>query len=443
MLVLSGSAEPARAPLPFGKPTYALFTFAQLLTLAVTAGETVDEWGRLRLDDAGGPARSSFGVPFIDRWRARLRWYAARDICSSTGISRAPSWHIYLRRRTDASIASSGRACRSMDSLGLYPGYFGPARDARASSRASLIALKPHRSTGSFRVALLAVDAPRRSLGIASVVAADAKGFPYHFHPDKLGPLRYEGLVDGPAGSAEQHRTPAEHDPADPRSLPARRPVRGRGAALAPRRSCSTLLTSARTSSNLVDPPEGPIDAQSFVARSGLPRLLPDTADFFPMGDAARPARVSQGSTRVPSDRVQVYGMDPYLLFLADRLSATPYIYAYDLECRHGAHGLRAFRKAKGSIRPWPQDGAASACHPRWRTSETCFAQRAGSRLPPKFVVFMDHSPLITWQDAHDDFDERVTLAAAWVDAHYPEVQSFGTVRIWERRDDGPSASGG
>src|SRR5258708_17226345 len=32
-----------------------------------------------------------------------------------------------------------------------------------------------------------------------------------------------------------------------------------------------------------------------------------------------------------PDDRIQIYGMDPYVLFLAKRMSATPYLYAYDL----------------------------------------------------------------------------------------------------------------
>src|SRR6185437_890287 len=52
--------------------------------------------------------------------------------------------------------------------------------------------------------------------------------------------------------------------------------------------------------------------------------------DYFPyeMRQAADYLRANTD----PSDRVQTYGMDPYLLFLAGRLSATPYIYAYDLD---------------------------------------------------------------------------------------------------------------
>ena len=62
---------------------------------------------------------------------------------------------------------------------------------------------------------------------------------------------------------------------------------------------------------------------------------LASTSRAFPSrtispSSCARP-RPTCASTPQPTDRVQIYGMDPYVLFLARRLSATPYIYAYDL----------------------------------------------------------------------------------------------------------------
>src|SRR5262249_22777303 len=52
-------------------------------------------------------------------------------------------------------------------------------------------------------------------------------------------------------------------------------------------------------------------------------------SDFFPW-EMRQTARYLRANTK-PTDRVQTYGMDPYLLFLAQRMSATPYIYVYDL----------------------------------------------------------------------------------------------------------------
>ncbi len=48
--------------------------------------------------------------------------------------------------------------------------------------------------------------------------------------------------------------------------------------------------------------------------------------DFFPF-EMRQTAAYLRGHTG-PDDRVQIYGMDPYLLFLAERMSATPYLYA-------------------------------------------------------------------------------------------------------------------
>ena len=52
-------------------------------------------------------------------------------------------------------------------------------------------------------------------------------------------------------------------------------------------------------------------------------------SDFFPW-ELRQTAAYLKAHTR-PDERVQLYAMDPYVLFLAERRSATPYIYLYDL----------------------------------------------------------------------------------------------------------------
>lgn len=130
-----------------------------------------------------------------------------------------------------------------------------------------------------------------------------------------------------------------------------------------------------------------------------------------------------------PTDRVQAYGMDPYLLFLAERMSATPYIYAYDLNADAALYGSS-----------FPE-----GLHPTWDESKRIRAMRDAherdmfERLrhdPPAAFVFMDKAPLLTIdEDAWLDFASHCESAAAWVSDHYRQTAAFGEDRVWLRRD--------
>jgi hypothetical protein len=117
--------------------------------------------------------------------------------------------------------------------------------------------------------------------------------------------------------------------------------------------------------------------------------------------------------------------MDPYLLFLAGRLSATPYIYAYDLDADAALAGGTGARP----------DAAQAA---RVRAIQEAHQADLLSRLrarPPAAFVFFDDAPLLSEASAWEDFADHCPEAAAWVDARYREVARFGHDHVWLRLD--------
>jgi hypothetical protein len=117
--------------------------------------------------------------------------------------------------------------------------------------------------------------------------------------------------------------------------------------------------------------------------------------------------------------------MDPYVLFLARRLSATPYIYAYDLNvdaALAGGSGGQPTRTEAAPIR------AIQAAH------LADFRDRIVAR-PPAAFVFFDGAPTLSEVDAWDDFDRHCAGAAAWMRSHYRETATFGHDHVWLRLD--------
>jgi hypothetical protein len=148
--------------------------------------------------------------------------------------------------------------------------------------------------------------------------------------------------------------------------------------------------------------------------------------DFFPWELRQTATYLREHTT--PDDRVQIYGMDPYVLFLAERLSATPYIYVYDLNADAALGGS------------WMPQGL----HPNAAQSAKIRALRSEhaddlyvrvKKEPPAAFVFFDKSPLISFEDAWTDFAEHSPEAAGWVHEHYKETAAFGADHIWMRND--------
>jgi hypothetical protein len=117
--------------------------------------------------------------------------------------------------------------------------------------------------------------------------------------------------------------------------------------------------------------------------------------------------------------------MDPYMLFLAGRLSATPYIYAYDLNVDAALSG------GTGS---GPTTEEASRIRDIRAGHEADLLARVEA-APPAAFLFFDGSPLLSKTSAWEDFEEHCPEAAAWVRDRFSETAVFGHDHVWLRRD--------
>lgn len=135
--------------------------------------------------------------------------------------------------------------------------------------------------------------------------------------------------------------------------------------------------------------------------------------------DTRRAAKFVSRTTPEEST-VQTYGLDPYLLFLSKRLSASPFIYAWDL----GDDSILA-------AGPPPRDAD-------WLRQ--VFASNRAELLvafnkPPAAFVFFDNAPPSFKADAESDFIARCKDAGAFLLQGYKMAHAFGTVRVWLRND--------
>lgn len=369
-----------------GKPTFALFTVAQLATLALEPGDLRTRGRRLALFLGGGALGTV--PPFaylvlrgdVGAW-ARITFV---DV---------PAMYRFIWPRPASAILS-------------LPGYATLAQVAVVTSLglAALVAMRwlPRRT---IPIAAMPV------LGLASVVI-QAKGFPYHFHPVTLG-MSFGWLV----------ALAAIWDRARERS----------------RTSAVVLRVAVLVASVLVGvragylgwcapyPPAPPPDARDKAALESADRLSAfDRIDYFPR--AMRDAAEYVAARTSPDDRVQTYAMDAYLLFLAGRRSATPYIYAYDLDADAAMHG--SFDP--GGLVPTAEQAE------RIRALRDEHARDLHARLeraPPAAFVFVDRSPLMSWQDSVADFSEHCPETAAWMASRYRQTADFDGIRVWLRDD--------
>jgi hypothetical protein len=375
----------------FGKPTYALFTLAGLAALVLDRSFDVPLRSRLTAyltgASLGALTQIAYLVVFADIG-AFLHIYFV-DV---------PALYRFIWPRTPLDILSlSGYAETAALALVTSIAMIGLIVDGQLPVRVLGVALIP-------------------LAGLVSVVV-QAKGFPYHFHPVSAG-LYLEWLVIvvwlweryGPASTDSDHG-----------ALGRLVPVAAAGAlALA-------VTTGVQRSAHLVNHwilAKG-ITAEQRQSHDYLVYFR--TNDFFPW--EMREAALYLKEHTNPEDRVQEYGMDPYLLFLAERRSATPYIYAYDLDVDTALYG----------------SDLPEGLHPNGEETERIrdirdahekdFLERLVSE-PPAAFVFMNRAPLMTDdEDAWSDFAEHNPASAPWVMAHYKQTAIFGDDRIWLRRD--------
>lgn len=368
----------------FGKPTYALFSIAHVVALLVDrdAGATFKERLRpLLFFGLGGVL--GLAVPFT--------FLALRgDVSSWARITfvDVPAMYRFIWPRPPGAI------------LGM-PGYD------------RLAALSFVTTVGLIALIVLG-RLPRRALPIALVptlglvsVVVQAKGFPYHFHPVTLGiSLAWLTVLV----------TTWE------RALVAARGI-ARLAVLV-----AAVLLGARAAylASTAPFPPRPLVPGSDAHLDAYIRV-----DYFPRDLRAAAAYLK--AHVAPSERIQVYGMDAYLNFLAERLSATPYIYAYDLNVDAALHG--SFDEGG----PQPNDDERARIQKMRDDHESDMLARL-ERSPPRAFVFIDRSPLMNSTDALEDFGAHCPRTAFWLMEHYREADDFtapqGQIRIFLRQNE-------
>ncbi len=370
----------------FGKPTYALFTITQVIALLVDRHLAARPSRMLAAFAAGGVLGIASQLAFVLR-------YGDLGAFIHITLYDVPAMYRFMLPRTPGEILSlqwggvvsalSLVTCALMVALIL---------DGQLAKRALAIALFP-------------------LCGLASVIA-QGKGFPYHFHPVSAG-LYLQWLV---LVVWMWERYSARSRGTFVRVVPF-----FASAALAAR-LCFLLPSSPHITDIWI------LDKGATAEKRASHDYLVyfRDGDFFPweMRQSAAYLREHTG----PNDRVQMYAMDPYLLFLAERKSATPYIYAYDLNADAALAGSWMKRGLH------PTDAQAAHIRALRDDHERDMLARL-EREPPAAFVFIDKAPLVTYDDAFFDFKLHNPEAGAWVESHYRETAAFGEDRIWLRLD--------
>jgi hypothetical protein len=347
----------------FGKPTFLLFTLAHLLTVALDRDSAIPRRRRLIAFVGGMAITAVVMFGFLALYGDLASW-------ARITFSDVPTMYRFIWPRTPRAIVT-------------MPGYSFTTGVALVATVLGIVLVAAKRLPVR---ALAIVTVP--ALGLASVLIQQ-KGFPYHFHPVTFGiglvGLAFVFVVD------EHPRAPAWLAFAFAAFFGVRAAMSARMAGI-----YATWEHDAH-----------------YVR-----------VDYFPESLALGAAHVA--ATTKPDERVQTYAMDAYLLYLAKRKSATPFIYAYDLNVDVALHG--SFDE--GGPRPTPADTARIQALRDGH--ERDLVDRMGAR-PPAAFVFVDKSPLMSSEDALADFEQHCPTAVTFLLANYRETANFDGIRVWSR----------
>ena len=370
----------------FGKPTYGLFTVVQALTLLVDRHLPVRPARMLALFAVGGVLGALVPLGFVLRYGDLGAWLhiTFHDV---------PAMYRFMMPRTPREILSLGWG-GPPSALALVGActMIGLILDGQLARRALAVALFP-------------------LCGVVSVLV-QGKGFPYHFHPVTAG-IYMQWLV---LVVWAWERFSARARGTFVRLIPF-----AAAAALAGR--VAYLMPSSPHITDVWILDKG--NTEEKRASHDYLVYFRDR-DYFPW-QMRQAASYLREHTK-PDDRVQLYGMDPYLLFLAERKSATPYIYAYDLN----ADAALAGSWMRRGLHPTPEQ--AEQIRAIRDAHETDMLERL-EKNPPAAFVFIDSSPLLSYTDAVYDFKAHDPEAGEWLDEHYRETAAFGEDRVWLRLD--------
>ncbi len=375
----------------FGKPTFALFTLAQLVALAADDQLVLSRKKAFGAFALGGAVSAAALLALLAIYGDALAFVRIQ----ATDV---PALYRFLWPRAAADIFSNPW-----------------------SATQAIFAI-----AGAVVLVFLVLlgEMPRVVIAIALVpvcalasVVVQAKGFPYHFHPVTAGVhlqwLAFASWFSERTRVARRSRAILRLAPIGVGLLVAYQVATAMEDS--PHVRATWLLWSGATPADRA--------TREYFAR------FPES-DFFPF-EMRQTAAYLREHTR-PDDRVQAYGMDPYVLFLAGRLSATPYIYAYDLDVDAALAG------GTGGV---PDDAQSERIRAIRESHEDDMLARLQAR-PPAAFVFLDHAPLTTESDAWEDFEEHCTRAAPWVRGKYRETVRFGHDHVWLRDDLAPPGPG-
>jgi hypothetical protein len=373
----------------FGKPTYGVFTLAQVAALLADNQLVLRRRKALAAFASGGAIGAATQLGFLFLY-GDARRYARIQLID------VPAMYRFIWPRAAADIFSAPW-CATQAIFALVG----------ACVIVALVALG---------------EMPRRTLAVSVIpvcalggVVVQAKGFPYHFHPVTAG-VHLQWLVFA-SWLAEKTRV-ADRRRAIVRLVPI----------------AVGVVIALRVATSMEDSPYIRAVWLLWGASTAEERGTSDyfahfpEPDFFPY-EMRQVAAYLRENTK-PGDGVQTYGMDPYVLFLADRPSATPYIYAYDLNVDAALAGGTGGR---------PDEAQESRIRSIRDEHEADMLGRMIAR-PPSAFVFFDGAPLLSGLDAWSDFEAHCKASAAWVHLRYAESARFGHDHVWLRRDLGPAA---
>lgn len=349
----------------FGKPTYLLFTLAHLVTIALDRDSAVPRRRRLAAFGVGAALTAVFMFAFLAAYGDVSSW-------ARITFHDVPSMYRFIWPRTPRAIVT-------------MPGYSSTAAVAALASAVG-IALVVAKRLPARALAIVTVPV----LGLVSVLV-QAKGFPYHFHPVTFG-IGLVGLALVFVVS-DHRRAPAWLAFAVAAFFGVRAAMAARTAGI----------------------------YATWEERAKYVRI-----DYFPEDLTQGAAHLA--ATTKPDARVQTYAMDAYVLYLAKRKSASPFIYAYDLNVDAALHG------SFDDDGPRPSAADATRIQTMRDDHERDLVTRMRER-PPDAFLFVDKSPLMSSEDALGDFERHCPTAVTFVLANYRETANYGVIRVWSRID--------